>query len=209
MDTERLGFDLAEAINEMLEESGEDIERTLGGRSIMVPWEYTALLLWIIIREAVIVMPEKAISPSISTTLAVVFSWWKDAEVNAFGDLGDDGIDLQKFEDYVQKRFDLYDWAWNVYSSMKDNRCSDEEIKGLSQASEITVAINFIVRCFGGEAEYHNIFPKSEDRTPHTACVLNYYRGFSERVRSILTRFASNEEQTCNSLLEEEGANAS
>ncbi len=189
LDTEKLGFKLAEAIDNMLDESADDIQSTLGERSKMIAFEYTALLLWIIAKEASIVLPEKAISPTIGTTLGVIFSYFKNSEVNVFGNLGDDGLNLQAFEGYVRNRFDLYDWAWNVYSRMKDDRCSNEEVEALSQVSEVTVAMNFIVRCFADEAEYHGIFSNPKERMAHTVCVLNHYRRFKEKIKRVLSSY--------------------
>jgi len=188
MDTEKLGFELAEAIGEMVDESLDDIRSTLRKPSQNVLLEYIALLLWIVAKQASVVLPKKSIKSTIDHAHNVTFLFLEDGGFRKIKMLG--GYFNEKtFEDYICNRFKLYYWAWNVYSSMKDDSCSDEENEALSQASEATVAMNFIVCCFADEAEYHNVFPNSEDRPPHTVCVLKHYRRFSERAKSVLLRF--------------------
>jgi hypothetical protein len=206
MDTEKLGFELAEAIMEMAHESLDDIRSTLRKPSQNVLIEYIALLLWVVAKQASIVLPKESIQSTIDHAHSVTFSFLDDTGFRKIKMPG--GYFNEKtFEDWIGNRFNLYHWAWNVYSGMKDDSCSHEENEALSQVSEITVAMNFIVCCFADEAEYHNIFPNPKECAAHMACVLNHYRRFSERVKSVLSRFDSNKEQTSINVLGELGTN--
>lgn len=206
VNTENVGLELAEAINIMLCESGDDIQSTLGKRSDSSPgslssfwtaWEYTALLFWITTKQAAIVLPEDSISPAIGTALGVIFSYWKNAEVSAHGDLGDDGLSLQMFQDFVWDRFRLYDWAWNGYgpaimAEMEATAIAEGYGKeAVQQFREVNVAHNFIIMCFQDEAEYHSVFPNPKDRAAHMACIVNHYRRFAETIKTILSRYQS------------------
>ena len=187
MDTEKLGFELARTIMEVVSESLDDIRDTLSKPSQNVLLEYIALLQWIVAKQAAIVLPKESIQSTIDHTHSVTFFFLEDAGFRKIRMLGGH-FNEKTFEDWIVNRFDLYYWAWNVYSRMKDDRCSNEEIEGLSHLSEITVVTNFIGCCFTDEAEYHNIFPNPRDRAAHMACVLNYYRRFSDRIKSVLSR---------------------
>jgi hypothetical protein len=195
MDTEKLGFELAEAIKEMVHESLDDIRDTLREPSQNVLFEYIALLLWIVAKQAAMALPKESIQSTIDHAHSVTFFFLDDAGCRKIKMLGGH-FNEKTFEDWMINRFKIYYWAWNVYSCMKDDRCSNEEIEGLSLLSEITVVKNFIGCCFADEAEYHNIFPNSKDHAAHIACILNHYRKFPERVKSILSCFDSNKEQT-------------
>lgn len=188
MDTEKLGFELAEAIGEMVDESLDDIRSTLRKPSQNVLLEYIALLLWIVAKQASAVLPKKWIQSTIDHAHGVTFCFLEDAGCRKIKMLG--GYFNEKtFEDWINNRFEIYYRAWNVYSGVKDDSLSHEEKEVISTLSKVTVALNFIVCCFTDEAEYHEIFPNPEDRTPHTGCVLNHYRRFSEIVKSILSRY--------------------
>ncbi len=188
LDTEKLGFELAEAIMEMAHESLDDIRGTLRKPSQNILLEYIALLLWIVAKQASVVLPKESIQSTIDHAHGVTFSFLEDTGFRKIKMLG--GYFNEKtFEDWMVNRFKLYYYAWNVYSSMKDDRCSNEENEALSQVSEINVAMNFIVCCFADEVEYHNVFPNPEDRAPNTVCVLNHYRRFSEKVNRVLSSY--------------------
>lgn len=195
MDTEKLGFELAKAIEDMVHESLDDIHDTLREPSHNVLFEYIALLLWIVAKQAAMFLPKESIQSTIDHAHNVTFFFLHEAGFRKVR-MPDGYFNEQTFEDWIVNRFKLYYWAWNVYSSMKDDRCSNEEIEGLFQLSEITVAKNFIGCCFTDEAEYHNIFPNPKDHADHIACVLNHYRRFSERVKSVISGFNSNKEKT-------------
>lgn len=187
-DTEKLGFELAETIMEMAHESIDNIRDTLHKPSQNVLLEYIALLLWIVTKQASIVLPKESIQSTIDHVHSVVFSFLEDAGFRKIKMLGE-YFNEKTFEGWIGNRFKLYYWAWDVYSSMKDDSCSNEENEALSQVSEVTVAMNFIVCCFADEVEYHNVFPNPKERTAHTVCVLNHYRRFLEKVKRVFSSY--------------------
>lgn len=201
MDTEKLGFELAKTIMDMVRESLDDIRDTLSKPSQNVLLEYIALLQWIVAKNASIVLPKESIQSTIDHTHSVIFFFLDDAGFRKIRMLG--GYFNEKtFEHWMVNRFKIYYGAWEVYGPAIMAEMEATAIvegygkEAVQKVREVNVAVNFIVCCFADEAEYNKVFPNPEDRTPHTVCVLNHYRRLSERVKSVLSRFDSNKEQT-------------
>jgi hypothetical protein len=187
-DIEELGYELAVAMMEMTDKSLDEICSTLNVPSQNVLLEYVALLLWIVTKQTSILLSKNLIQSTIDYAHNITFSFLEDAGFKKVK-LPEGNFNETTFEKWIRNRFELYYWAWNTYYSMKDE-CSEEEVEALSQASEAAVAMNFVVCCFGNKEEYHKLFPCPDDRVPHTVCVLNHFRQFTEKARSILLKFA-------------------
>ena len=89
---------------------------------------------------------------------------------------------MKTFEVFIHDRFEIYYGAWKVYPTIGD------PLKD-AQLGEFSVALNFIVCCFANEAEYRKLFPNEKDTAAHAMRVLHHYHRFSERVKSVLSRF--------------------
>jgi hypothetical protein len=172
--------ELGSLIAETLDESTPDISRTLGNHHGEILFEFIALLLWIVAKEAQTILPKKLIQPTIDTIFTGTFLL-----------LGENANFLKIFnektwEGFIQGRFEIYYRAWHAFP------IEDEQV------SKITVAHNFILCCLtenedltiAGE-EYSKFFPNPEDRAAHLRCVFNHYRRFSEKAKSILSRLSS------------------
>jgi len=173
MDTKELGIELAKLIEEMVNQSVDDICSALGELSQNIFLEYISLLLWIVTKEASIALPTRVIQSTIDATTYATFLSLEEAGIRKLA--GD--FNQNSFEDFICNRFDTYYQAWRAFPI--------EDV----QLSEVTVAHNFIVCCFADEAEYREFFPNPKDYTAHIRCVLNHYRRFSERAKSVLSRF--------------------
>lgn len=179
MDDKQLG-ELGSLIAETLDESTPDISRTLGKHPEEILFEFIALLLWIVAKEAQTILPEKLLQPTIDTILTATFLR-----------LGENANFLKIFnektwEDFINDRFGTYYWAWRAFP------IEDEQL------SKVTVAHNFILCCLtkNGDStkagvEYDAHYPVNKYYAAHIGCVLNHYRRFSERVKSILSRLSS------------------
>lgn len=181
MDTKELGLKLAKLIEETVGESMDDIFSTLGRDVGEVFLEYIALLLWIATKEASIVLPEKSIQPTIDAMTCWTFSILEERGARACEDFNE-----KIWGDFILNRFDLYHWAWHTWPTKVRGEIEDKD--ALLELSQVTVAHNFIICCFADEAEYHKLFPNHKDYGAHIGCVLDHYRRFSERAKSVLSR---------------------
>lgn len=189
MDAERLGIELGDLICETWAESIDDITTTLGRRIEDVFLEYVALLLWIVTKEASIVLPEKSFQHASNVTFSVTFDLLEDVGGIKKIKLCEGNFNVKTFESFIHNRFETYYGAWRAFPTLGDPL---DDV----QLSEYTVTHNFIVMCLTetedlakAGAEYCELFPDPDDRAGKTIRIMDHYHRFSERVRSVLSRY--------------------
>lgn len=187
MDTKELG-ELGSLIENTLYESTPDISKTLGKHPGEILFEFIALLLWIVAKEAQTILPEKLIQPTIDTIFTATFL--RLGESASFLKI----FNEKTWEDFVRNRFELYYRAWNAYRTEWGMVLEDE--KANEEFSIVSVAHNFVAFCCTEEedmtkAEFAEYMSSEHYRTGHIGCVLNHYRRFSEKAKSILSRLSS------------------
>lgn len=180
MDTKGIGLQFARLIQDTVDGSINDINRTLGPRSKKNAFfEYIALLLWISTKEAQTVLPTGSIQEAIDRIYSAIFILLEESGLK-----NTSGFNNKIFEDFIRNRFKTYNWAWNTFS-MKDE-----------QACKVTVIHNFILYCLTdnenmneAEEEYNKLFPNPKEWTNHLKCILNHFDYFSDRAKSVFLNF--------------------
>ena len=188
MDTKKLGIELARLIEETVNLSMDDICSALGKSVGDVFFEYIALLLWVVTKEASIILPEKSIQPTIDTMTCATFYLIEDSGAKSLKDFNE-----KIWEDFILSRFGLYHSAWHAWPTKVRGEIEDKDV--LLELSQVTVAHNFVLCCLTKTADLHkaNIefrkHPNYKGNYPtHIGCALKHYRRFSERAKSVLSR---------------------
>lgn len=180
MDTESLGMELAKLIGDTVVQSVDDIQSTLVECTQNIVTEYVALLVWIVITEASIVISRKSVQQMFPVVFAGIFSFLGGAGVRRLVPDFNENI----LEDFLHNRFDLYNDVWGASPTTGDPlKDAQREHDG-----ELSVAYNFIVCCFADEEEYINFFPNIKDTAAHSRRILHHYHQFSEKLKSVLSR---------------------
>ncbi|MCK5472888.1 MAG: hypothetical protein KAI59_02560 [Planctomycetes bacterium] len=178
-----LGAELARLVEDTLDKSLPDINSALGNHHGQNMIEFIALLLWIAVKEAQTVLPEKLIQPTIDTIFTVFFLRLVE-NVNFLKIFNE-----KTWEDFIHDRFGTYYWAWDAYRTEYGMVLDDE--KANEELSIFTVVHNFVAFCCPEEenmtkAEFAEYMTKHY-RTGRIGSVLNHYRRFSEKAKSILS----------------------